>query len=59
LILVKNGYTINNIKNLQKKDFEWNGSKSYYVIEIVFESIEKKVYDEIRDLMPEDVKLYL
>ncbi|CAB4481000.1 unnamed protein product [Rhizophagus irregularis] len=40
-----------------KKDFEWNGPKSYYVIEIVFESIEKKVYDEIRDLMPEGISI--
>ncbi|CAG8677750.1 6288_t:CDS:2, partial [Rhizophagus irregularis] len=54
----KNGYTINNIKNLQKKNFVWNGS-IYNVIEIVFESIEKKVYDEMRHLMPEGISQIL
>ncbi|CAG8723850.1 16320_t:CDS:2, partial [Rhizophagus irregularis] len=41
-----------------KKDFEWNGLK-YYMIEIVFGSIEKKVYNEIIDLMPEGISQVL
>ncbi|GBB98375.1 hypothetical protein RclHR1_32050001, partial [Rhizophagus clarus] len=55
----ENEYTINEIKNLQKKNFEWNGTK-YNVIEIRVESIMKKVfYDEIIDLMPEGISQVL
>ncbi|CAB5370801.1 unnamed protein product [Rhizophagus irregularis] len=54
----ENEYIINETKNLQKKDFEWNGLK-YYVIEIIFGSIEKKVYNEIINLMPEGISQVL
>ncbi|CAB4431289.1 unnamed protein product [Rhizophagus irregularis] len=54
----ENEYIIKEAKNLQKKDFEWNGLK-YYVIEIIFGSIEKKVYNEIINLMPEGISQVL
>ncbi|CAB5314290.1 unnamed protein product [Rhizophagus irregularis] len=54
----ENEYIIKETKNLQKKDFEWNGLK-YYVIEIIFGSIEKKFYNEIINLMPEGISQVL
>uniref|UniRef100_U9UDK4 Protein kinase domain-containing protein n=1 Tax=Rhizophagus irregularis (strain DAOM 181602 / DAOM 197198 / MUCL 43194) TaxID=747089 RepID=U9UDK4_RHIID len=53
LLIVGRALTLSN-----KKNFVWNGS-IYNVIEIVFESIEKKVYDEMRHLMPEGISQIL
>jgi hypothetical protein len=58
----ENGYTINeteNLQNLQKKDFEWNGMK-YHVVETGIGSIEKKaIYNEITNLIPEGISQIL
>lgn len=55
----KNRYTINETNNLPEKDFEWNGTK-YHVIEIIVESIEKRVlYNKIIELMPEGISQIL
>jgi hypothetical protein len=55
----ENGCTINGTENLQKKDFERNGT-NYHVIETRVGSLEKKaIYNKIIELMPEGISQVL